>query len=71
MDALEIKVFQKNCGPNLDCKISQNKGSLIKELKKSILRKAAIYKKQNKDKNFKEYKGTGEPTGEAGKTVFN
>jgi hypothetical protein len=30
---------------------------LAKELKKEILKKAAIYQKKNKDKNFKPYKG--------------
>ena len=39
------------------CKISQKTGSLSAELKKQILSKATIYKKQNKDKNFKPYEG--------------
>ena len=32
-------------------------GKIVPELKKKILKTAAIYKKQNKDKNFKPYKG--------------
>ena len=40
-----------------NCKIAQKSGPLVTELKKEILSKAAIYKKQNKDKNFKENKG--------------
>ena len=40
-----------------NCKIEQKTGSLVAELKKEILSKAAIYKKQNKDKNFKPYTG--------------
>ena len=56
-DALDIKVFYKKCNQVASCKISQNTGSLSAELKKQILSKATIYKKQNKDKNFKPYKG--------------
>ena len=58
VDALSIKVFTKQCGANIDCQISENEGSLPSELKKNILKKAAIYEKQNKDKNFKEYQIT-------------
>ena len=54
-DALDIKIFTKNCSINIDCKIYQNKGNLVFELKKSILKKAALYEKQNKDKNKKPY----------------
>ncbi len=55
VDALNIKVFTKRCGTATDCQIFENEGALSNELKKNILKKAAIYKKQNKDKNFKEY----------------
>ena len=58
VDALSIKVFTKKCGATIDCQIGENEGSLSSELKKNILRKAAIYAKQNKDKNFKEYQMT-------------
>ena len=51
------KVFEK-CNQIINCKVSQKTGPLVAELKKEILSKAAIYKKQNKDKNFKEYKGS-------------
>ena len=56
-DALDIKVFYKKCGQNDSCQISEKKGSLVTELNKKILAKAAIYKEQTKDKNFKPYKG--------------
>ena len=56
-DALDIKVFYKKCNQVANCKIEQKTGSLVAELKKEILSKAAIYKKQNKDKNFKPYTG--------------
>tara|TARA_B100001175_G_C19458340_1_gene615144 strand:+ start:914 stop:1501 length:588 start_codon:yes stop_codon:yes gene_type:complete len=64
VDALDIKVFKKNCDVSLNCKIFQNKSNLEKELTKVILKKAAVYSKENKEKNFKEYKGVG--VGEAG-----
>ena len=54
-DALDIKIFTKNCNTIIDCKVYENKGNLVFELKKSILKKAALYKKQNKDKNKKPY----------------
>lgn len=58
-DALDIKVFYKKCNQELNCKVSQKTGSLVAELKKEILNKAAVYKKEKKEKNFKEYKGLG------------
>ena len=57
-DALNIKVFYKKCNQVMNCKISQKKGTLVTELKKKILNKAATYKKEKKDKNFKEYTGS-------------
>ena len=54
-DALDIKIFTKNCITYIECKIYENKGNLVFELKKSILKKATLYKKQNKDKNKKPY----------------
>ena len=56
-DAINIKVFYKVCDQNMKCKMFEKKGTLEQELKAQILKKAAIYKKQNKDKNFKPYRG--------------
>ncbi len=56
-DALDIKIFYKKCENLVNCTISDYKGNLKSELTKEILKKAAIYKKQNKDKNFKPYAG--------------
>ena len=56
-DALDIKIFYKKCKDIINCKISEKSGSLVTELKKKILSKAKIYKKENKDKNFKPNKG--------------
>ena len=49
-DALDIKIFNRKCLDNLlNCKFTQTDGVLVTELKKEILKKAAIYK-ENKDK---------------------
>ena len=55
-DALDIKVFQKRCGIQSNCAIIENDGEIVKDLKKNILRKAAIYEKELKAKN-KKYLG--------------
>jgi hypothetical protein len=54
-DALDIKIFKKNCRTINKCKISENSGQLTKELKFKILKTAKIYEQQKKDKNFKPY----------------
>ena len=54
-DALEVKIFYKNCENIVKCKITQQEGNLKSEITKEILKKAAIYKKQTKDKNFRPY----------------
>ena len=58
-DAVDIKVFYKNCQAQLSCKVSQKDGVLKKELRNEILKQATIYQKQRKDKNFKEYNASG------------
>ena len=57
-DAINIKVFYKKCDKLMNCVISESNGNLKREIKKEILKKAAIYKRQTKDKNFKEYEIT-------------
>ena len=56
-DALDIKVFSRNCKTPTNCIISEKSENLIPELTAKILKTAAIYEKQIKDKNFKPYKG--------------
>ena len=58
-DAIDIKVFYKNCKTQLNCNVSEKDGLLKNELRKEILKKATIYQKQRKDKNFKEYNASG------------
>ena len=57
-DALDVKVFYKKCETLINCSISEKDGNLKTELTKEILKKAAIYKKQTKDKNYKPYTNT-------------
>ena len=54
-DALDIKVFYKKCKDIINCKITEKTGTLVTELKKKILSKAAIYSKEKKDKKFRPY----------------
>tara|TARA_B100000963_G_scaffold361575_1_gene397820 strand:+ start:1034 stop:1558 length:525 start_codon:yes stop_codon:yes gene_type:complete len=54
-DSLSIKIYYKICDKSFNCAVSEKEGGLKKELMKEILKKAAIYEKQNKDKNFKPY----------------
>ena len=56
-DALEIKIFQKKCGIQSNCKITENNGQIVKDIKKKILKKAAIYEKEFIKKNKKKYLG--------------
>jgi hypothetical protein len=39
----------------INCKITQKSGELKNELKKEILKKAVLYAKETKEKNFKPY----------------
>lgn len=59
-DAINIKIFYKTCDEKMKCSMIDGKdGKLEEELKTQILKKATIYQKQTKDKNFKEYEGSG------------
>ena len=49
-DALDIKVFNKKCLSQGNCVISEKSGNIINELKAKILKTAAIYEKQKKEK---------------------
>ncbi len=56
-DALDIKVFKKDCPKLNQCVITETGDELIKELTKNILRKAAIYEKQNQLKKGRKLHG--------------
>ena len=49
-DALDLKIFYRNCDSSNKCKIIEKEGNLSKELKKEILKKATTYQQQAKDK---------------------
>ena len=53
-DSLKIIVHKKNCSSNQDCKIALiNNSTLVNELRSSIVRKAAVLEKENKNKKNK------------------
>ncbi|MDA9170255.1 DUF3576 domain-containing protein [Candidatus Pelagibacter ubique] len=52
-DALDIKVFNKKCLTQTNCVISEKSGNITIELKNKILKTAAIYEKEKKDKEKK------------------
>jgi hypothetical protein len=59
-DAIDVKVHNKVCSNDLlKCKIIQTDGVLVTEIKKKILKQAAIYAKKNKDEDFKPYTNEG------------
>ena len=50
-DALDIKIFTRKCKNNLmNCNVVETNKVLITELKKEILKKAAIYESEKKSK---------------------
>ncbi len=59
-DAIDVKVHNKVCSNDLlKCEIIQTDGVLVTEIKKKILKQAAIYEKEKKDKKSKPYKNQG------------
>ena len=54
-DALNIKVFYKNCSMQNNCKISDKSENLSGELARKILSKAAIYEKETQSKKKRKY----------------
>ena len=62
-DSLDIKIFYKNCTTVTNCLINEKESSLENELRKQILKKAAIYKKQA-NKKIKKYDNSSDRTRE-------
>ncbi len=52
-DALDIKVFNKKCIELSNCVISEKTGNIARELKVKILKTAAIYQNEKKNKDKK------------------
>ncbi len=65
-DALDIKIFKKDCNSNQNCSMYEERGDINLEIKKSILKKAALYEKDKKKilRNIKD-----QPSKEKVKTV--
>ena len=56
-DALDVKIFNRKCTDSLvNCKFSESSGDLSNEIKREILKKAAIYKTQIDEKANTQYK---------------
>ena len=56
-DALDVKIFNRKCTNSLiNCKFSESSGDLSNEIKREILKKAAIYKEQIDEKKNLQYK---------------
>jgi hypothetical protein len=54
-DALDIKIFSKECDLKNKCVISEKSENLVAEIKREILKKATIYERNNPDKKKKPY----------------
>ena len=50
-DAIDLKIFYKNCISVNNCKVSEKVGDLNIELKREILKRAALYKEETNKKN--------------------
>ena len=55
-DALNIKVFKKKCTSLSNCKVIPSNSEIGQELRVAILKKAALYKSDDIEKNRKEYR---------------
>ena len=50
-----MTIFYKTCDSSNKCIVNEKSGPLSRELKKEILKLAAVYKKQNDDENYQPY----------------
>ena len=56
-DALDIKIFNRKCINSItNCNVTNIEGNLVNEIKKEILKKAAIYKSQRKEETINQNK---------------
>tara|TARA_B100000900_G_scaffold32024_1_gene24261 strand:- start:1167 stop:1763 length:597 start_codon:yes stop_codon:yes gene_type:complete len=56
-DALDIKIFNRKCINTItNCNVTNIEGNLVNEIKKEILKKAAIYKSQRKKETIDQNK---------------
>ena len=69
-DALDVKIFKKDCDANQNCSMYEEKGEINLEIKKSILKKAAVYEQENKKNNKKYVPSKTERSGTDGGGLF-
>ena len=50
-DAIDLKIYYKKCDSQNNCQVDERASNLVVELKKEILKKAAVYKKESKEKD--------------------
>ena len=55
-DALNITVFKKKCTNLSNCKVIKSQSDINQELRVAILKKAALYKSDDIEKNKKQYR---------------
>ena len=53
-DAIDLKIFYRMCKTDNNCTINERKSNLVNELKKEILKRAALYEKTTIDKRNKK-----------------
>ena len=54
-DAIDINVFYKKCTTESTCVVNKDNKNIEEELRKEILKKATLYKRQTKEKNKSFY----------------
>ena len=54
-DAIDINVFYKKCTTESNCVVNKDNKNIEEELRKEILKKATLYKRQTKEKNKSFY----------------
>ena len=50
-DAIDLKIYYKKCDSQNNCQVDEKASNLVVELKKEILKKAAVYKKESNEKD--------------------
>ena len=55
-DAIDIKIFTKSCENNMSCKVFESNKNLVQEMRKEILKSAALYKEKSDEEIQKENK---------------
>ena len=65
-DALKIKIFSKKCTEGINCKIFESGENLAQELRRQILKGAAVYKEKNLEQSKEKNKNYTYPVVDGG-----